>query len=205
MLIPFSKLQSRFNVRPKGIVHVGGNRGEEASQYDAAGIKKVIWFEADPEVFVKLEETLKKYPSQKGYNYCISDQDGKESPFHIANNGGQSSSLLQLGTHKKQHPEVHYVKDINVVTRRIDALDIDFSDCDYLSADTQGSEMLVLKGMGDMIRQFKWVYLEINKAAVYVDCPHVNDLDSYLNKHGFRRVFTAQWIGDWTDALWIKK
>lgn len=192
-------------MRPKGIVHVGSNRGEEAEQYDNAGVKNVIWFEANPAMFEKLQETLKSYPTHKSFNYCVSDEEGKEVAFHIANNNGQSSSMLDLGTHKKQHPEVHYVEDIMVVTRRLDQTGIDFTGYDYLSADTQGSELMVLKGMGDLIKQFKWLYLEINKAAVYVNCPHVNDLDSYLKGFGFKRVFTAQWIGDWTDALYVRR
>jgi hypothetical protein len=113
--------------------------------------------------------------------------------------------MLDLGTHKRQHPDVHYVEDIQVTTRRLDQTGIDFTGYDYLSADTQGSELMVLKGMGDLLRQFKWIYLEVNKAAVYVNCPHVNDLDLFLNGFGFKRVVTADWIGDWTDALYVRR
>lgn len=205
MLIPFETLQKRYKVYPKGILHVGANVGEEAEAYNKAGIKNVIWIEANPAMFTQLQETLKKYPTHKSFNYCVSDEEGKEVTFHIANNNGQSSSMLDLGTHKRQHPEVHYIEDIKVITRRLDHTGIDFTGYDYLSADTQGSELMVLKGMGDLLRQFKWLYLEINKAQVYVNCPHVNDLDRFLNGFGFKRVFTAPWIGDWTDALYVRR
>ena len=205
MLISFQKLQNRFQVKPKGIVHVGSNIGEEAEAYHRAGIKNVIWFEANPAIFEKLQQTLKKYPTHQSFNYCIGDEEGKEVTFHIANNNGQSSSMLDLGTHKRQHPDVHYVEDIQVTTRRLDQTGIDFTGYDYLSADVQGAEMKVLRGMGDLLRQFKWLYIEINRAQVYVDCPHVNDLDLFLNGFGFKRVVTADWIGDWTDALYVRR
>lgn len=205
MLIPLIKLQNRFGVKPSGVLHIGSNIGEEAIQYEKAGIKNVVWFEADPQTFEKLQETLKNYPTHRAFNNCIGDEDGKEMPFHRANNKGQSSSLLQLGTHKRQHPKVSFIEDIQVVTRRLDALDVDFTGIDYLSADVQCSEMKVLKGMGELLRQFKWLYIEVNRGPVYIDCPHVNDLDLFLNGFGFKRVFTADWIGDWTDALYIKR
>lgn len=205
MLIKFERLQNRYGVRPKGIIHVGSNIGEEAEAYNRAGIKDVVWFEANPVIFEKLQINLQKYPTHRAFNYCIGDEEGKEMTFHIANNNGQSSSLLQLGTHKRQHPEVSFIEDIQVTTRRLDALDIDFTGIDYLSADVQCAEMKVLRGMGDLLRQFKWLYLEVNRAQVYIDCPHVNDLDLFLNGFGFKRVFTADWVGDWSDALYVKR
>lgn len=204
MLIPFQKLQNRFQVKPKGVLHVGANIGEEAQAYERAGIKKVIWIEANGDIFLKLRENVKKYPGHQCVLACVGDENGNEVIFHIANNNGQSSSYLDLGTHKQQHPTVHYIEDVPMITRRIDDLGLDLTDVDYLSMDIQGAELLALRGMGELLRQFKWAYLEINQNEVYKGCPHVNDIDLFMNGFGFKRVITEM-CGNWGDALYVKK
>lgn len=207
MLIDFRKLFPRYNIKPKGVLHLGANIGEEAAVYDQLGIKKVLWFEANPEIFDRLVSNIAIYPGQIAYNFCVGSVHNMPMKLHIANNGGQSSSVLELGTHKTQHPDVKFTHDIDVVTKRIDMLfEGNFDpDIDFLSLDLQGFEGEALKGMGDLLRQFKWIYSEVNKAQVYEKCIHVNDLDLFLNGFGFKRVETANWIGDWTDAIFIRK
>lgn len=204
MLIPLQKLQNRFNVHPKGVLHVGANIGEEAVQYEKAGIKKVIWIEANTEIFLKLKKNIEKYKDHTAYLVCVGDENDKEVLFHVANNAGQSSSYLELGTHKQQHPTVDYIEHLPMLTKRIDSLGLDLSAVDYLSMDIQGTELLALRGMGDLLKQFKWVYSEVNKNEVYKGCPHVNDIDLFLNGFGFKRAAT-EWCGNWGDALYIKR
>jgi len=207
MLIDFRKLFPKYNIKPKGVLHLGANVGEEAPVYNELVSGQVIWFEANPEIFNKLLINIQVFTNQFGMNYCVGSVHNQPVEFHVSNNGSQSSSVLELGTHKTQHPEVHYVKDIPMVTKRIDILygeqfpvDIDFLNCDL-----QGFEMEAMKGMGELLRQFKWIYTEVNKAEVYKGCAQVNDLDLFLNGFGFKRVETHPWIGDWTDALYIHK
>lgn len=207
MLIPFKNIVRKYG-KPKGILHIGANIGEEAKTYHDEGVEKVIWFEGNPELFPQLNENVSKYPGQKAYNNCIGDYDG-EVVLHIANNGGQSSSILELGTHKQAHPEVHYIKDVPVKINRIDTLhplgmDGELKGIDFLNCDVQGNELAVLKGMGDLIINFRFAYLECNKAQVYKGCPDVAELDRYLKRFGFRRVET-KWCGDWGDGLWVKR
>lgn len=209
MLIDFRKLFPKYGIRPTGVLHIGANVGEEAPIYHELGIQNACFVEANPEIFPKLESHLNTF-CDKGriyiaLNLCASDTDGEEVNFHVSNNGSQSSSILELGTHKQQHPEVHYVKDIPMKTVRMDSIIAeDNFDYDFLNVDVQGAEEKVLRGMGDRLNRFKWLYLEVNKAEVYKGCPHVNDLDLFLNGFGFKRVETANWIGDWSDALYIK-
>jgi FkbM family methyltransferase len=212
MLIPFKKLQDRYGVKPKGVLHIGANVGEEAQAYKKAGIKNVVWVEANPEIYKTLVMNVAGY-GHKTFNFCAGDEN-KEVVLHIANNNGQSSSILALGTHKKQHPEVKFTHDISVPMMRIDSFfsyvpgqseRYDLKDIDYLSLDIQGAELKALHGMGSLLGQFKWAYIEVNKAAVYENCPHVNEVDAYMKSFGFRRVVTAPWIGDWSDALYSKR
>jgi FkbM family methyltransferase len=210
MLIDFRKLFPKYNIKPKGVLHVGANVGEEAPVYDELGIKTAVFIEANNEIYKKLESNLLAYYN-RGREYvafceCVSDTDGQEVVFHVSNNGSQSSSILELGTHKIAHPEVHYVKDIPMKTIRIDTLIIDDdSELDFLNIDLQGAELKALRGMGDLLHQFKWAYLEVNKAELYKGCALVEDIDMYMLGFGFKRVETM-WCGNtnWGDALYIK-
>jgi FkbM family methyltransferase len=204
MLIDFRQLFPRWNIKPKGVLHVGANVGEEAPVYDELGIKRVCWVEAHPDIYFKLQQNIAKYPNQFAMNKCVGDENGKEVLFHVSSNGSQSSSILELGTHKIQHPDVHYVNDIPMVTERIDSFFNPDGDFDFLNMDLQGAELLALKGMGDQLKEFKWAYLEVNKAQVYEGCGEIQDIDFYLGAYGFQRVETARWIGDWSDALYVK-
>jgi FkbM family methyltransferase len=216
MLIPFNNtkdrrgnptigLWGRYGITPKGTLHIGGNRGEEAPVYLELGVTKQIWIEANPEIFEQLKVTLSNNPDALAYNFAIGDVDSVPVVLHVANNAGQSSSILNLGTHKQQHPDVHYVKDIPVVMRRIDCLipEMVIEQYDFLNIDIQGAELLALKGMGDYLKYFKWLYLEINQGQVYEGNGEVKDVDAYVSQFGFKRVETKM-IGNWGDALYVR-
>lgn len=205
MLIDFKNLFPKYGITPKGVLHVGANVGEEASTYLKLGIKKQIWIEGNPEIFLKLKNNINNNPDAVAFNYVVGDEN-KPVIFHIANNGSQSSSVLELGTHKIAHPTVHYVGHIETTMHRIDSLGIDLSGVDFLNIDLQGAELMALRGMGDLLRGFKWAYLEVNKAHVYEHCVLVEELDLFMLGFGFKRVET-KWVGstNWGDALFIKR
>lgn len=207
MLIPLKELVTRFNVKPSGVLHVGANVGEEAIQYEEQGIKNVVWIEANPDIFKTLVMNVSVL-GHKYFNFAAGDEN-KEVTLHISNNSGQSSSILPLGTHARNHPTVKYTHDISVPMMRIDSFfsyvpgqseRYDLKDVDFLSMDIQGFELPALKGMGDIINQFKWVYLEVNKEQVYKGNALVGEVDQYLSKFGFRPRAEK-----WTSAKWGDK
>lgn len=210
MLIDFRQLFPRWNITPKGVLHVGANIGEEAPVYDELGIKKVIWIEANADLFPKLMENITKYPNPVAYNFAAGEEN-KKVTLHISNNAGQSSSVLELGTHKQAHPEVHYIADKEVDMYRIDHVfgSGEIDGCDFLNIDIQGAELMALRGMGSLLRQFQWVYTEVNKNEVYKGCATIEDMDLFMTANGFRRVELFNNGGffdrlNWSDALYIK-
>lgn len=218
MLIDFRTLFPKYNIKPKGVLHVGGNVGEEAPVYRELGIENQIWIEANPIMFYKLQQNLKGFPLAKSYNYCISDKREKIK-FNISNNGSQSSSILELGTHLIVHPEVHYIDSLEMesFTLKEILMSITYQNtstmqyeggymlCDLLNIDIQGAELKALKGLEEFLNNFKWAYLEVNKEELYKGCALVGEIDDYMNEFGFIRVETL-WCGNtgWGDALYIK-
>lgn len=204
MLIPFNELFARHNIRPKGVLHIGANIGEEAPVYESLGIKKQIWIEGNPEIFLKLKQNINHNPEAVALNYVIGDEN-KPVTFHVANNAGQSSSVLELGYHKIDHPDVHFIDHFEANMHRIDSLELDLSGVDFLNIDLQGAELMALIGMGELLNGFKWAYLEVNKAEEYIGCPLIETLDRFMSGNGFRRVET-KYCGrsSWGDALYVK-
>ena len=207
MLFNFDQLVRRWKIKPEGVLHIGASEGQEAEAYVRNGIIRQIWIEAIPEVYETLKANLKSNLNAKAINACISNEDGKTVTFHVASNGGQSSSMLEFDTHSRVHPDVTFVKDITLITERIDTI---FSP-DYfkgewlLNIDLQGAELKALQGMGNLLNSFKWAYIEVNKAHLYRDCPLIGDIDSYMAGFGFARV-EVKFCGNfmWGDAVYIR-
>lgn len=204
MLIDFRTLFPKYGISPKGILHLGANVGEEAPVYWELGVRKQIWIEGNTDVFLKLKQNIAYNPDAVALNYVVGDEN-KDVVFHISNNASQSSSVLELGTHKQAHPEVHYVAHINARMQRVDELGLDLTGYDFLNVDLQGYDLKAIKGMGDLIRQFNWIYMEVNKEPLYEGCDLIDSVDLFMIANGFRRVETL-WAGNtgWGDALYIR-
>lgn len=209
--MPFQELFDRRGIRPtqiNGILHLGANTGQEAKTYESLGIRNVIWVEAHPAVFRELEEHLTRFKGQRAYRGCITDEDNRVTNFHVANNAGQSSSVLELGTHKVQHPTVRYTGQIQMVSKTVDTLLRQHGEVIagrwLLNADLQGAELMALKGMRENLQHFHWLYLEVNQEPLYVGCPLLPELDLYLGERGFRRTDLHMTGSGWGDALFCR-
>ena len=107
------KYQYHMLKKARGIVHVGANTGQEAAQYDRNGLD-VIWIEPIGDVFARLQANIALYPRQRAFNALITDKDGGRYTFHVANNDGSSSSILEFGDHKDIFPDIKYVRELSL-------------------------------------------------------------------------------------------
>ena len=205
MLIDFRTLIKKYNFTPKGVLHIGGHTGQEAEVYDEICAGNVVWIEANPEVYKRLLRHLEQYPRQIGIHALVSDTDGLTMDFNISSNDGQSSSILELGTHKDVHPEVTYVNKIELTSSRVDMIDYDFDGLDFLNIDLQGAELLALKGMGTLLNQFNYLYLEVNWAELYKGCVLFPELTRWLKERGFKALHWAE-AGQtkWGDCFFMR-
>lgn len=203
MLIPFDHLFRKYHIKTPGVLHLGANTGQEAEAYQKQGIARVIWVEAIPEVFAVLRRHLGAYPGQIPLLACVSDTDGQEVVFHVSSNQGQSSSILEFGTHLQEHPTVRYVSEFKTQTIRVDTLlareQLKVGPDWFLNIDLQGAELLALRGMGDLLHQFKYAYIEVNERELYKGCPLTKDIDNYLRNYGFLPKETKMTGSGWGD------
>lgn len=210
MLIPFPEVLSRYNVRPVGVMHIGASWGQESEAYFNNGVKNVLFIEAIPEVFGRLQKHVARFPFESVIciNACITDVDGEEKDFKISSNDGESSSIYDFGFHSQMHPDVTWVDEITLTSNRMDTLirskNVDIAKYDFLNVDLQGADLLAIKSLGNHLNQFKTAYIEVNNTDIYKSCAQVGEVDAYMSKYGFRRAET-KWINDsWGDAVYIK-
>lgn len=199
-----------FLAHAKGVIHIGANTGQERNIYDYLGIK-VIWFEPIPLVYEVLKNNIRNLPLQTAYPYLLLSQKNMITKLHVSNNGGASSSIYEFGQHKDIWPEVGYIGDIEVLSWTLAELFesdvINTHHYDSIILDTQGSELEVLKGAGEHLKNFRYVKTEAADFPSYVGGCTLEELSTYLKEVGFREVNRKQFAehpkqGAYFDVLY---
>lgn len=208
MLINLDQLFRRRVILPAGILHLGAHYGQERLVYNRYCRGPIVLVEALPDVFAKLRANVSGYPRMLPLCACVSDVDGQDVTFHVADNEGMSSSMLEFGTHSTEHPDVHFTHDVTLKTIRVDSLlkahGVEMPERSFLNVDVQGAELMVLRGMGDLLNRFWFAHMEINKAELYKNCARVEEIDAYLGGFGLKRIETCWTKHNWGDGYYFK-
>lgn len=216
MLIDIFNIFSELNIHPKGVIHLGAHKGEELNLYKKLKIKNILLYEANKKLinYLKFKVFLFNFLFKMNIqviNKIIYNED-RFCNLNITSNT-QSSSILNLGLHKKLYPNI-IKKNENLVDGA--TLNSEFknfyniNNFNILNMDIQGSELLALLGANDIISNLDVIYTEINYDYIYENCALINEIDDYLTKHDFIR-FKTKTIKDndgrpmWGDALYVKK
>ena len=205
MLIKFNDLFF-LSHKVNGIIHIGAHNLEELQDYLKGNVRRIIWIEANPEKYNLIDEKIKRFEKMTLGKFAA----GEKNDFQILNlaNNGQSSSLLEFGTHKKSYPHIDYVSKIQVEIKPLDDwLDENIKIKDqynFINIDIQGYELEALKGMPNQLEIAEYVYLEVNFEEVYIGCSQIKDIDKFLLKFGFTRVGLRKTNKGWGDAIYSK-
>jgi len=190
MLIPLHLLIEHFKLNMRGVLHIGAHECEEMAAYTHAGVEgeNIFWIEAMEDKVKLMKERNNKLNI---YQAVIDEVNNKEVIFNIADNG-QSSSILEFGTHAKHHPHVKMINKVKLETIRLDKLikekKIPIEKLNFMNLDIQGKELDALKSMGDYIQYVQYIYTEVNTEKVYKDCALLPEIDEFLKEKGFTRV-----------------
>lgn len=205
MLIPFSRMPVGDI---KGVIHVGAHEAEELPAYTRAGITKVLWVEANPLKWDLLGDKLLPYSDMTLGRFAAAAVSNQMAVLNVASNG-QSSSILELGSHQDSYPNIKFIDRVNVelfaVDDWIDQLPIDRSSYNFVNLDIQGYELEALRGMTKQLTKVDYVYTEVNISDVYKGCAKIGDLDLFLADFGFKRVATKDTGEGWGDAFYSRK
>lgn len=206
MLIKFQDLVNKYSMKIHGILHIGAHECEEMTDYLTVVPKnKILWLEANPLLVRKCKQ---QDPEIVIHQAIISDKDDIPITLNITNNS-QSSSILDLKEHAIDYPHIYYNASCTGRTRTVlslyNSLSINHNFANFLNIDIQGAELLALKGMGDLLGEFEYLYLEVNVREMYAGCALLPDIDSFLAEKGFYRAETDVSPGGWGDAFYIRK
>lgn len=170
---------------------------------EIAAMTHVHGFEPTPEEFHKLKERYNQHPFKALYlrELGLSDKQG-EAEFWITDHASMSS-LLEPDTHnyskhfgkykeyKHWEKSIQANKKIKIALDTADAYFKDFPDpIDYMKIDTQGSELLILRGAEGLLKQRKINVLkvEVSTIPIYKDQAVFSDIDQFLRSHDFTLV-----------------
>ncbi len=195
--------------------HVGGRSGTRnlpvVDGFEADVLS--VFYEPDTTAVEGIHRATEHLPSEtQVLTDCLSG-DGGVRPFHIFNDRYRSSILPLVPDFARRYafdpqfgwdtdPEsTETVERLELETVTLDGLLKREGDGvappDYLSIDTQGTELEILEGAGDTLtRHVLAVFVEVGFAPTYEGQPMFSALEAFLRERGFRlaslEVFPAQ-------------
>jgi 2-O-methyltransferase len=180
---------NRYLAKAHGVIHVGANTGQERDEYARYGLN-VAWIEPIPSVFNVLKSNVSGFPKQAAYQRLIASRDGEKHKLHISNNGGASSSILELAAHRDVWPDVAFTGSIELEAVTLPSFiheeHLDLNNFDVLVLDTQGAELLILQGSAEILPRFRHLKVEVADFESYEGCCQLPELDAFMTTQGFK-------------------
>jgi FkbM family methyltransferase len=210
----FSTLKGMGLPAPRGVLQVGASYGQEMREFLENGIQAGVFIEPLPEPYAHLSGICKQIPNYVAVNTLCTDEGGKEYTFHVASNGGQSSSILKPARHLEEFDYVSFEQTTQLVSSTVDQVSgflrsnghapvVDAIDLLYM--DTQGAELKILMGSNATLKNIKYIFTEVMRAELYEGQHSFMQLCAYLDAVGFtlnNMYFNQNHAG---DALFIRK
>ncbi len=195
-------LIEKYELGLNGLLHIGANSGDSIGLYSLVAPRPVLAIEPLAQPFELLKNAVSTLPNVSTLNVAIAPEADRLG-MYVANNGGQSSSLLRPARHLDFAQSVSFESIEIVDSVPLESVEID-ADLDFWLIDTQGTELDVLRSAGAKVNNAKFIYCEVNRGETYENCTRIRDLDHYLHSVGFRRVLT-RWFALWGDALYVRE
>lgn len=187
--------------RPKSLIHVGAHNGQELGAYLSAVSGEIHLFEPQPGPFRTLKRKASNHPRVKAYQAACGRED-KEAEMYISSNRGLSSSILPPKEHRTLHPDITFRKALTVEVRTLDSFNVRGQ---ALVMDTQGTELDVLRGGEETLRQTSIIVSEVNDGEIYEGNATFNSMSSYLDAQGFRLECLKWHNKGYGDAMWKRR
>ncbi len=202
------KLCQEHSITPRGLIHIGAHEGQEMKEYQAMGVPKVLFIEANPSVFERLKQNIAGLPNVWAANCAVSNENGTVNLR--VNSHDMSSSILPLKLHKDIYPGMVEVNQVTVISKTLDSLmeqsPFNLSDFNIINIDIQGAELLAFQGAVETLKYIDAIITEVNREELYEGCALIDQIDDFLSSYGFQRVAMANPSHpSWGDAFYVKQ
>lgn len=188
MILNLNELHKKYNMNISGVIHVGAHFGEEQNAYKLLGISKISYFEPVGKTFKKLKEKIGDEAHL--FNYALGNENKKIEMYVEEADAYGCSSLLKPSDNYKN---VKFNYDEIVQMKRLDDVEFDFSNYNFMNIDVQGYELEVLKGSVKTLEHIDYIMCEINRFTLekpleYINCVQISELIEFLSSFSFRFV-----------------
>ncbi len=204
---PIEQVCRDFQIKTRGVLHIGAHEGREVAAYRACGFSPIILVEANPELGAKL---MARFGSDPDVKVVVAAATDKAGPVTLnITSMDQSSSLLPLGRHLEIYPSIQVMQTVEVRGVTVDQIlaecQIPVEDISLINIDIQGAELMALSGAGGVLMAVEAVYSEVNFDELYQGGADISQLDDLLQASGLKRVLTVcPYHPSWGDALYLR-
>jgi FkbM family methyltransferase len=204
MLIPLKEAIDRHQLKIRGIVHVGAHWGQELDDYVANGINDIVFIEPCAAAFKILKARIGVDDRILLFQCACGQEDGPGEIFVETANQGQSNSMLKPKKHLTLYPHIQFPDTEQITVRRLDNLPFHRSRYNLLMMDTQGAELLVLKGAATTLDTIDYIYTEVNSQEIYEGNALADELGAFLTDF---QLVESHWVSNhgWGDAIYVRK
>ena len=183
-----STVAASRNIVPRTIAHVGAHLGQELDSYRSLKPNRILYFEPIPDVCASLREKAASAREVSIFNVAISDANGTAT-FRVYAGSKQSSSLFVR--RRAAIDQTDLEREIEVPTRTLDTILAEHglsSDVNVLVSDTQGAELLVLRGATTTLKTVDILEIELSYLNVYIDGANGNAVQELVSQKGFEII-----------------
>jgi FkbM family methyltransferase len=202
MLLDFHTIYNKYNLKIKGALHIGAHHGQEDTLYRSVGVQNLMYFEPLTKNFNVLENNV---PKGTILHKIALGNDEKNINMYVEEvNTGMSSSILKPEHHLIQYPHIVFDGVEEVKMNKLDNIEFNREDYNFINIDVQGYELEVFKGAEKTLEHIDYIFSEINNVHLYENGTLLPDLIDFLSKYNFKLV-EENWAGEtWGDGFFIK-
>jgi FkbM family methyltransferase len=202
MLLDFNSICNKYNLNIKGVIHIGAHYGQEDHFYRDKNIKNVMYFEPLTKNFKILESNVPK--DRILHKMALGNEEKKMLMNVESSNSGMSSSLLTPKHHLIQYPHILFNETEEVDVKKLDNIEFNREDYNFINIDVQGFELEVFKGAEETLNNIDYIISEINNTHLYEGGALIEDLKIFLSNYNFKLI-EENWAGEtWGDGFFMK-